>query len=172
MPPTPSFTVGNAERVIPIRESTGWASRRSSSRGRPSDASSVRVCGVELTDARASLAISGRGRAYSVARAGTGRTERLSARATAERPHRDRPPTAGSQAAPSRHMKLTMCSFRDSLPGAAQPPIKGARPGSSAFGSQVPPYSCGPARSPPFDRVLGIVVQLKPIAQLYGDTSA
>jgi hypothetical protein len=62
--------------------------------------------------ARASLAISGPGRAYSVARAGRGRTERSSASATAERPGRDRPPTPEAQAALSIHMKLTMRSFR------------------------------------------------------------
>ena len=62
--------------------------------------------------ARASLAISGPGRAYSVARAGTGRTERSSASATAERRRRDRAPRSEVQAALSIHMKLTMRSFR------------------------------------------------------------
>jgi hypothetical protein len=62
--------------------------------------------------ARASLAISGPGRAYSVARAGRGRTDNSSASATAGRPRRDRAPTSEAQAALSIHLKLTMRSFR------------------------------------------------------------
>jgi hypothetical protein len=61
--------------------------------------------------ARASLAISGPGRAYSVARAGRGRTERSSASATAEWPRRDRAPTSEAPAALAIRMKLTMCPF-------------------------------------------------------------
>jgi hypothetical protein len=62
---------------------------------------------------RASLAISGPDRAYSVARAGRGRTEISSASATAERLRRDRAPTSEAQAAFSIHM--TMRSFRTPL---------------------------------------------------------
>ena len=71
---------------------------------------------------RASLAISGPGRACSVARAGTGRTERSSASATAERRPRDRAPRSEAQAALSIHTNLTMRSFSSSLPCDAQPP--------------------------------------------------
>jgi hypothetical protein len=45
---------------------------------------------------RASLAISDRGRAYSAARAGTGRTEKASASATSERPRPSRAPVANN----------------------------------------------------------------------------
>jgi hypothetical protein len=62
---------------------------------------------------RASLAISGPDRAYSIARAGRGRTEISSASATAARPRRDRAPTSEAQAALSIHM--TMRSFRTRL---------------------------------------------------------
>jgi hypothetical protein len=76
---------------------------------------------------RSFLAISGRRRAYSAARAGTGRTDRSSASASGERPRWGLAPTWASQATLSRHC-LKMRSFRASLRCASQPPITGTYP--------------------------------------------
>jgi hypothetical protein len=71
----------------------------------------------------ASLAISGLGRACSATRAGTGRTERSLARATAEQRRQDCGPARGSQTTLSTRTNLRMCSFRTSLRCAAQPTL-------------------------------------------------
>jgi hypothetical protein len=68
----------------------------------------------------ASLAISGLGRACSAARAGTGRTERSLASATAEQRRRGCGPAHRSQTTLSTRTNLRMCSFRISLRCAAQ----------------------------------------------------
>jgi hypothetical protein len=62
--------------------------------------------------ALASPATSVPGRACSVARAGSGRTETCSASATGERPNQDRALTFEAGRHSSAHMKLTMHSFR------------------------------------------------------------
>src|SRR5262249_2701949 len=72
-------------------------------------------CSTTQRRARASRAISVRAHACSVARAGTGRTQRPSASATAEQPRRRHTSAEGSQTTLSRRTNLKIRSFRTSL---------------------------------------------------------